>query len=120
MMPLPQCVAIVHAESATPLENMREETETMTAQNRIVVISGGSSGIGRAMAEAFVRNQAQVVIIGRREAALRAAADTIGAQCSWQRADVGQREQVATAVDAIVTQFGKIDVLINNAGESRG
>jgi 3-oxoacyl-[acyl-carrier protein] reductase len=92
----------------------------MTTQNRIVVITGGSSGIGRAMAEAFVRNQARVVIIGRREAALRAATDSIGAQCSWQRADIGQREQVAKAVDAIVTQFGKIDVLINNAGESRG
>jgi 3-oxoacyl-[acyl-carrier protein] reductase len=92
----------------------------MSTQNRIVVITGGSSGIGRAMAEAFVRNQAQVVIIGRREASLRAAANAIGAQCSWQRADVGQREQVATAVDAIVMQFGKIDVLINNAGESRG
>jgi len=110
----------VHAKSATALENRREETETMTAQNQIVVITGGSSGIGRAMAEAFVRNQAQVVIIGRREAALRAAADSMGVQCSWQRADVSQREQVATAVDAIVTQFGKIDVLINNAGESRG
>jgi 3-oxoacyl-[acyl-carrier protein] reductase len=98
----------------------REETETMTTQNRIIVITGGSSGIGRAMAEAFVRNQAQMVIIGRREAALRAAADSMGAQCSWQRADVSQREQVAAAVDAIVAQFGKIDVLINNAGESRG
>jgi NAD(P)-dependent dehydrogenase (short-subunit alcohol dehydrogenase family) len=88
--------------------------------NRVVVITGGSSGIGRAMAEAFVQNDAHVVIIGRREDALRATAQTIGAQCSWQRADVGQREQVAAAVHAIVAQFGKIDVLINNAGESRG
>jgi len=92
-------------------------TET---NNRVVVITGGSSGIGRAMAEAFVRNNDQVVIIGRREDALRATAQAIGAQCSWQRADVSQREQVATAVDAVVAQFGKIDVLINNAGESRG
>jgi len=89
-------------------------------KNRVVAITGGSSGIGRAMAEAFVQNDAHVVIIGRREAALRTTAQAIGAQCSWQRADVGQREQVATAVDAIVKQFGKIDVLINNAGESRG
>jgi len=88
--------------------------------NRVVVITGGSSGIGRAMTEAFVQNDAHVVIIGRREDALRATAQAIGAQCSWQRADVGQREQVAVAVQAIVAQFGKIDVLINNAGESRG
>jgi 3-oxoacyl-[acyl-carrier protein] reductase len=72
------------------------------------------------MAEAFGRNAAQVVIMGRREDALREAAQAIGSQCSWQRADVSQREQVARAVHAIVRQFGKIDVLINNAGESRG
>jgi NAD(P)-dependent dehydrogenase (short-subunit alcohol dehydrogenase family) len=94
--------------------------EATQTNNRVVVITGGSSGIGRAIAEAFVQNDAHVVIIGRREDALRATAQAIGAQCSWQRADVGQREQVATAVGAIVTQFGKIDVLINNAGESRG
>ncbi len=88
--------------------------------NRVVVIPGGSSGIGRAMTEAFVQNDAHVVIIGRHEDTLRATAQALGAQCSWQRADVGQREQVAVAVQAIVAQFGKIDVLINNAGESRG
>lgn len=40
------------------------------------------------MAEAFVRNDAQVVIIGRREDTLRAAAQAIGSNCNWQRADV--------------------------------
>jgi 3-oxoacyl-[acyl-carrier protein] reductase len=94
--------------------------EATEMNNRVVVITGGSSGIGRAMAEAFVQNDAQVIIMGRREDALRATAQAIGAQCSWQRADIGQREQVAVAVDAVITQFGKIDVLINNAGESRG
>lgn len=87
---------------------------------RIVVITGGSSGIGRAMAEAFVQDKAQVVIIGRREDALQAAAQAIGSNCHWQRADVSQRDQVNAAVNAIVAKFGRIDVLINNAGFSRG
>ncbi len=86
--------------------------------NRVVAITGGSSGIGRAMAETFARNDAQVVIIGRREDALRAAAEAIGSNCSWQRADISQRDQVAAAVNAIVTRLKKIDVLINNAGYS--
>ena len=47
-----------------------------------------------------------------------AAAQAIGPQCTWQRADISRREQVAAAVDAIVTRFSKIDVLINNAGYS--
>jgi 3-oxoacyl-[acyl-carrier protein] reductase len=92
-----------------------EDTER---KNRIVVITGGSSGIGRTLAKAFARHGDQVVITGRHENTLRAAAGAIGANCSWQRADVSRRDQVTTAVSAIVTRFKKIDVLINNAGYS--
>ncbi len=86
----------------------------------VVVVTGGGSGIGRAIAEAFVRDGSQVVIIGRREETLRATAQALGTSCHWQRADVSQYEQVNAAVQAIVAQFGKIDVLVNNAGFSRG
>jgi 3-oxoacyl-[acyl-carrier protein] reductase len=92
--------------------------EDKSSQNRVVIVTGGSSGIGRSMAEAFARNHYQVVVIGRREDALHATAEAIGPNCSWQRADIGQREQVAAAVQAIVARFYKIDVLVNNAGYS--
>ena len=87
---------------------------------RVVVVTGGGSGIGRAIAGAFIQNKAQVVIIGRREDVLQAAARDLGTGCHWQRADVSQRDQVMTAVQAIVEQFGKVDILINNAGFARG
>ncbi len=99
------------------VQNRREKVNKM---KRVIVVTGGSSGIGRAMAEAFALNDEQVVIIGRREDALRDATQTIGSNCSWQRADVSQSEQVTAAVAAIVGKFGRIDVLINNAGFSRG
>jgi 3-oxoacyl-[acyl-carrier protein] reductase len=89
-------------------------------ENRVVVVTGGSSGIGRAIAEVFVRDGARVVIIGRREDALRTTTQAIGPTCHWQRADVSQRDQVVAAVKAIVERFEKIDVLVNNAGYSRG
>lgn len=92
-----------------------EQTEGI---NRVVVITGGSNGIGRAMAETFARIGDQVVIIGRHENTLRAAAEAIGSNCSWQRADICQRDQVEVAVYAIVARFLRIDVLINNAGVS--
>ncbi len=92
--------------------------EGQETTGRIVVVTGGSSGIGRAIAEAFVRNGDEVVIIGRGEDSVVAAAQAIGDHCTWQRADVSQRDQVAAAVDAIVARFGRIDVLINNAGHS--
>jgi 3-oxoacyl-[acyl-carrier protein] reductase len=92
--------------------------ETSENMKRIVVITGGGSGIGKALAEAFARNGDQTVIIGRREDTLRAAVQAIGSGCTWERADVSRREQVVAAIDAIIEKYGKIDVLINNAGYS--
>lgn len=88
--------------------------------NRVVVITGASSGIGKAMAQAFARNGDRVTIIGRREEPLCEVARALGVNCDWQRADVTDRKDVASAVNDIVGKFGKIDVLINNAGYSRG
>ena len=87
-------------------------------KTRIIVITGGGSGIGRAAAEAFARQGERVVIIGRDAEKLRATAEAFGPQVIWQRADVSQREQVKAAVQAIVEQFDGIDVLVNAAGTS--
>ncbi len=57
-------------------------------------------------------------MIGRDQDALIAAAQAIGEQCTWQRADVSQCEQVVAAVHAIISRHGRIDVLINNDGHS--
>ncbi len=93
---------------------------TIEDTTNVVVVTGGGSGIGRAIAAAFARNGSQVVIIGRREETLRATARALGASCQWQRADVSQPDQVDAAVQAIVARFGRIDVLVNNAGFSHG
>lgn len=84
------------------------------------MVTGGGSGIGRAIAETFIRDGSQVVIIGRREDVLQATAQALGASCHWQRADVSQYDQVNAVVQAVVEKFGRIDVLVNNAGFSRG
>jgi 3-oxoacyl-[acyl-carrier protein] reductase len=94
-----------------------QETEK---KQRVGVVTGGSSGIGRAIATAFAHQGDQVIITARHAEELRAAAEAIGVNCGWQRADVSQSEQVAATVEAIVVQFGHIDVLVNNAGLSRG
>lgn len=89
----------------------------MEAQtNRTVVVTGGGSGIGRAMAEAFARDGDRVVVLGRREEQLRATARALGPAAGWQRVDVSQRDSIAAGVAAIVDRFGRIDVLVNNAG----
>jgi 3-oxoacyl-[acyl-carrier protein] reductase len=85
-------------------------------KRRLIVITGGGSGIGKATAAAFAQAGDQVVILGRTGAKLQKAAQELGENVTWQQVDVSIREQVAEAVASIVEQFGKIDVLINNAG----
>src|SRR5215469_3645635 len=85
---------------------------------RVIVITGGGSGIGKAAAAAFTSQNDQVVLIGRQEEKLRAAAEELGGGVTWQRADVGHREQVAATVAAIVERHNQIDALVNSAGTS--
>lgn len=82
---------------------------------RTVVVTGGGSGIGQEIASAFSRQGSQVIIIGRNEDRLLAAAEALGPRISWQRADVSQLRQVISSVESIVKRFGRIDVLVNNA-----
>lgn len=84
--------------------------------SRVVIVTGGGTGIGKAVAARFAANGDQVIIVGRREERLRLTAEEIGARVSWQRADVGQRQDVAAAVGAVAEQFERIDVLVNSAG----
>lgn len=92
---------------------MRGETE------RVAIVTGGGSGIGKAIAKVFAIDSS-VVIIGRDESKLKAAVEELGPRVIWQRADVSRREDVADAVEVVIKQLGKIDVLVNNAGFARG
>jgi 3-oxoacyl-[acyl-carrier protein] reductase len=84
--------------------------------SRRIVVTGGGSGIGRATAAAFAHAGDRVAIIGRDAAKLRAAADALGPDARWYRADVSQRAEVVEAIAAIVAETGGIDVLVNAAG----
>lgn len=83
--------------------------------NRIVLVSGGGSGIGKGIAVAFAGRGDRVVIVGRNEDRLRRAAEEIGRVVEWRRLDVRDREQVTAAVAELADRFGALDVLVNNA-----
>lgn len=86
----------------------------------VVLITGGGTGLGRAVAREHARTGARVAITGRRPEPLeevRAELDAAGAEVlAVPRTDVREPDQVAALVDAVLARFGRIDVLVNNAG----
>lgn len=85
---------------------------------RTVLVTGGGSGLGRAMALAYAREGAVVAILGRRQEALDETVALIAAAGGTAHAyacDVRDPERVAQTVQAIVAQTGRLDVLVNNA-----
>ncbi|WP_129305508.1 SDR family oxidoreductase [Streptomyces sp. L2] len=87
---------------------------------RRIVVSGGGTGIGRAVADAFAASGDRVIIIGRRERALEGTAELLNAEhgdglVTWVAADLSEPEQVRRAVQ-VVTRGGGVDVLVTNAG----
>lgn len=90
-------------------------------QGKVVLITGGSRGLGRAMALAFARQGADIVVVSRKIESCQATAreiEAIGARALPYAAHVGDWDQLGTLVDDVYAEFGKIDVLINNAGMS--
>jgi NAD(P)-dependent dehydrogenase (short-subunit alcohol dehydrogenase family) len=88
---------------------------------KVILITGGSSGIGRAVALRLARHGARVTVAARNKEALddvTAAAKQLGAQVLAVSADVTQAEQCRHAVEATVGRFGRLDVLICSAGLS--
>ena len=91
--------------------------------DQVVFVSGGTRGIGRALAEGFAQRGAIVVISGRDEAAAQLAATEIAtatkSRCLGVGCDVSDEKQLQPAVDCILAECGRIDVLINVAGVNR-
>jgi citronellol/citronellal dehydrogenase len=83
-------------------------------QGRVILVTGGGTGLGRAAAGELSRCGAQVVICGRREEVLRAAAEPLGA--SFAAGDVREPEDADRIVRFCLERHGRLDVLVNNAG----
>ena len=84
--------------------------------DKVALITGAGSGIGKAMAEAFAGEGARVAVVDQVEKSARVVAASIGESAVAIRCDVSSKTDVAAAVQATVEAFGALDILINNAG----
>ncbi|MFM2301561.1 MAG: hypothetical protein RLZZ84_1297 [Pseudomonadota bacterium] len=88
----------------------------MDFTDRHIVITGASTGIGRAAADRVVQLGGRVTLIARRGALLEAACCELGERAKWAAADVGNKTQLIAALDSAAAQNGPIDGLFLNAG----
>ncbi len=87
--------------------------------DRVVIITGATSGIGRAVAQRFAKALARIVAVGRNRSALEEVASEIksaGGECLTLAADLMNESDSRLVIDAAVNEFGHLDVLVNAAG----
>lgn len=86
--------------------------------DKIILITGGSSGIGLATAKQFAAEGGTVIVTGRNSDSLQRAATEIGTSALALKADVGNHAELASVIDEIRQLFGRLDILFANAGVS--
>ena len=88
----------------------------MRVKDRVTLITGGAAGIGLATAERFAEEGAKVVICDVNQEAGEAAVKRFGADSSFHKVDVRDRKAVGNWVQEVLSRYGCVDVLVNNAG----
>jgi NAD(P)-dependent dehydrogenase (short-subunit alcohol dehydrogenase family) len=93
-----------------------DQEKIMKLSNKIVLVTGGTSGIGLEAAKLFREEGATVIIVGHDPARLQAAASQLGDSITVLRGDVKKPAELENVVNQIREKFGRIDVLFANAG----
>jgi NAD(P)-dependent dehydrogenase (short-subunit alcohol dehydrogenase family) len=91
----------------------------MRLQDKVALVTGAGGGIGRAIALEFAREGAKLFIAELNEESGRAVAEEIGGEARFQRCDTSSEDDVRSAVRGTLDAFGRLDVMVNNAGVSQ-
>jgi NADP-dependent 3-hydroxy acid dehydrogenase YdfG len=86
------------------------------ADPQVAVVTGAGSGLGRSIASALLEDGFRIALLGRRRDPLEETAAAASAQALVIPTDVADEDQVAAAFDTVVSEWGRVDVLVNNAG----
>jgi len=92
---------------------------TFSLNSKVALVTGGASGIGAAIAEAYASKGAHVAVVDLNERAAKQQADKIGNEATAYACDVSDPESVVAVVEAVVQHYGHVDILVNSAGVVR-
>lgn len=87
-----------------------------TPNKKVALVTGGGSGLGFAIAEKFTQSGIETIIAGRDTNKLQAAKEKLGVLCHAMNCDVSDLPSIPAFVNSVISRFGQIDVLVNNAG----
>jgi NAD(P)-dependent dehydrogenase (short-subunit alcohol dehydrogenase family) len=87
-------------------------------QGKVAIVTGGSKGIGKAIAAALARDGAKVMLTSRKADVLEQAAEELGEGVSWHAAHAGNPHDIERCVAATMERFGAVDIVVNNAATS--
>ena len=88
----------------------------MSLSGQVALVTGGGTGIGKAIAQAMLAEGAKIIIVGRKEEVLKEAQTELGSSVEIMVCDVTQETQVDKVYENIMSSHGRLDILINNAG----
>ncbi len=91
--------------------------DILSLKGKIALITGGGTGIGFGIAEAFTKAGAMVIITGRRESVLQDAVEKLGPTAKYYVQDISIQKEIGAFIDKIENEVGGIDILVNNAGQ---
>ncbi len=91
----------------------------MRLADKVAIVTGGAGGIGRGIVRAFTKEGARVLFVDIDDAKGAALEAELSGAGKFLNADISEKESAAAIVDAAVQEFGKVDVLVNNAHASR-
>ncbi|MHC1681958.1 MAG: SDR family NAD(P)-dependent oxidoreductase [Clostridiaceae bacterium] len=95
----------------------------VSIKDKVAIITGSSNGIGKEIALEFARNGAKVVVNGRNKEAIKKTVEeikTLGGQVIGIEADLRDRSEVQSLINGTISEFGKVDIIVNNAGDTSG